>query len=319
MMEECDTLLMIGTSFPYAEFLPKEGAVRAVQIDIDARRVGVRYPTEVNLIGDSRETLRALLPLLDKRDKREWRTRVEELIRESTDELREQAMEDAKPMNPQRVFWELAQRLPDNAIFAADCGTSTVWYARYLQMRRGMKATLSGTLASMGSAVPYALAAKLAYPSRPVFAILGDGAMQMIGNVALITIAKHWHEWSDPRLIVIVANNRDLNYVSWEQRALDGFPKWSTSQDLFDYPFARQAELLGLTGIRVESPDQLGAAWDAALAARRPVVFETVVSPHVPPLPPIRMEAPDKNLAAVLEEGDPDADEVRMQLQSANK
>jgi pyruvate dehydrogenase (quinone) len=314
MLEECDTLLMVGTSFPYTEFLPKEGQARAVQIDSDPRRMGLRYPTEVNLVGDAAETLRALAPLLTTRSGGPWRQRVESLIAESQKELREHAHVQATPLNPQLVFWELNQRLPANAILTADCGTSTVWYARHLGIKRGMMASLSGTLATMGSAIPYAVAAKFAHPDRPVVAVLGDGAMQMIGNTALITIAKYWRRWRDPRVIVVVANNRDLSYVSWEQRVIDGFAKIPATQDLLDFPYARGAELLGLRGIRVESPDDVAGALDAAFASDRPVVIDAVVDANVPPLPPMLRDKQRKMLEQALAQGDPDARAVEEQL-----
>ena len=314
MMEECDTLLMVGTSFPYTEFLPKEGQARAVQIDWDARRMGLRYPTQVNLVGDAAETLRALLPLLRSRAGGEWHLRVQSLIAESRSELEEHAHVEASPLNPQLVFWELNKRLPSNTILTGDCGTSTVWYARYLDIQRGMMASLSGTLATMGSAVPYAISAKFAHPDRPVVALIGDGAMQMLGNTALITVAKYWRRWRDPRVIIVVANNRDLSYVSWEQRVIDGFAKFPATQDLLDFPFARGAELLGLRGLRVESPDAVGPALDEAFASDRPVVIDAVVDANVPPLPPTLRDKQRKKLEQALADGDPDVEAVEEQL-----
>jgi pyruvate dehydrogenase (quinone) len=286
LMNECDTLLVVGSAFPYAEFLPEEGRARGIQIDLDGRMLGLRYPMELNLIGDSRETLRALLPLLLRKDARAWRKRIEENVARWWRVLHTRAMIAAQPVNPQRVFWELSERLPYDAIVAADSGSSTNWYARDLKLRRGMMASLSGGLATMGCAVPYALAAKLAYPHRPVFALLGDGAMLMNGINGLVTIAERWKAWRDPRLIVMVLNNRDLNEVTWEQRILEGDPKFSASQDVPDFPYAEYARSLGLGGTRVDDPEAVGPAWDDALAADRPVVLEMVTDPNVPPLPP---------------------------------
>jgi pyruvate dehydrogenase (quinone) len=286
MMTKCDTLLMVGSNFPYSEFLPKEGQARGVQIDIDGRMLSIRYPMEVNLVGDSAETLRALIPLLERKKDRSWRKEIESGITEWWKVLETRAMQDADPINPQRVFWELSPRLPDNCILSSDSGSAANWFARDLKIRRGMMASLSGNLATMCPGVPYAVAAKFAFPDRVAIALVGDGAMQMLGNNELITISKYWKEWKDPRLIVLVLNNRDLNQVTWEQRALAGDPKYEASQDLPDFPYARYAELLGLRGIRVDKPRDIGPAWDEALSADRPVVYEAYTDPNVPTLPP---------------------------------
>jgi pyruvate dehydrogenase (quinone) len=306
MMMDCDTLLMVGSSFPYSEFLPEEGQARGVQIDIDGRMLGIRYPTEVNLVGDSAETLRALIPHLQPKTDRSWRQRIEDGVREWWQIVEARAHNEADPINPQLVFWELSKRLPDGCILTADSGSAANWFARDIKLRRGMMASLSGTLATMGPGVPYAIAAKFAHPDRVVVALVGDGAMQMNGMSELITIAKYWKRWSDPRLIVMVLNNHDLNQVTWEQRAMQGDPKFEASQDLPDVPYARYAELLGLKGIRVDDPDQVGAAWDQALGADRPVVLEAITDPDVPPLPPhISLEQARAMLSA-LAKGDVD-------------
>jgi pyruvate dehydrogenase (quinone) len=286
LMMDCDTLLMVGSSFPYSEFLPEEGKARGVQIDIDGRMIGIRYPMDVNLVGDSAETLRALIPQLERKQNRSWREEIEESVTDWWRLMEDRAMIEADPINPQRVFWELSPRLPDNCILTSDSGSAANWYARDLKLRRGMMASLSGTLATMGPGVPYAIAAKFAHPDRVAIALVGDGAMQMNGINELITIAKYWRRWSDPRLIVLVLNNRDLNQVTWEQRALEGDPKFEASQDIPDFPYARYAELVGLKGVRVESPEQIAGAWDEVLAADRPAVLEAVTDPEVPPLPP---------------------------------
>ena len=286
LMMECDTLLMVGTNFPYSEFLPKPGQARAVQIDIDGRLLGIRYPTELNLIGDAAETLRVLLPYIERKTDRAWRERIEQAVAEWWKVIDARALNSANPINPQRVFHELSPRLPDGCILSSDSGSSANWFARDVKIRSGMMASLSGSLATMGPGVPYAIAAKFAFPSRVAIALVGDGAMQMNGLNELLTISKYWQEWSDPRLIVLVLNNRDLNQVTWEQRALAGDPRFAGSQSLPDFPYARYAEDIGLYGIRVDAPDAIGDAWDRALSADRPVVVEAVTDPNVPPLPP---------------------------------
>lgn len=286
LMMRCDTLLMVGSSFPYSEFLPREGQARGVQIDIDGRMHSIRYPMEVNLIGDSAATLRALLPHLQRKDDRRWHESIEKDVRDWWGVLEARAMNSANPINPQRVFWELSPRLPDRCILTADSGSSANWYARDLKIRRGMLASLSGTLATMGPGVPYAIAAKFCHPDRPAIALVGDGAMQMNGLNALITAAKYWEEWRDPRLVVLVLNNRDLNQVTWEQRAMSGDPRFAGSQSVPDFPYARYAESLGLLGVRVDDPENIGPAWDRVLSAERPALLEVVTDPNVPPLPP---------------------------------
>ncbi|MBS2026298.1 MAG: thiamine pyrophosphate-requiring protein [Deltaproteobacteria bacterium] len=306
LMQDCDTLLMVGTSFPYSEFLPREGKARGVQIDLDGRMLSLRFPMEVNLCGDAKETLRALAPLLRKKPDRSWREKIADDNRAWWELMQSRAMGEAKPLNPQRVFWELSPLLPDRCILTADSGSSAGWYARDLKIRRGMQGSLSGTLATMGPAVPYAIAAKFAYPDRVVFALAGDGAMQMNGINELITISKYWKEWADPRLIVLVLNNRDLNYVTWEMRAMAGEPKLETSQDIPDFPYARYAESLGLLGVKMETPDSVQAGWAKALAADRPCVVEARVDPDVPPLPPHLTLKEAKAFASALLKGDPD-------------
>jgi len=306
LMMECDTLLMIGSGFPYSEFLPKEGQARGVQIDIAPDMLSLRYPMEVNLVGDSAETLRALLPLLKSRkgDGR-WRKKVESNVKEWWKTLEERAMVPAIPVNPQRVTWELSPRLPDNVIVTSDSGSCANWYARDLKMRRGMMASLSGGLASMGAAVPYAIAAKFAHPDRPVVALVGDGAMQMNNMAELITVHKYWRQWTDHRWVCCVFNNEDLNQVTWEQRVMEGDPKFNASQQIPNVPYHRFAELIGLKGIYVDRPDALGPAWEQALAADRPVVLEVKTDPEVPPLPSHISFAQARNLTEALVKGDP--------------
>jgi pyruvate dehydrogenase (quinone) len=305
-MSECDTLLMIGSSFPYSEFLPKEGQARGVQVDLDGRMLSIRYPMEVNLMGDSAETLRALIPLLVRKEDRSWRKKLEVGIVQWWKVLEARAMEEADPINPQRVFWELSSRLPDNCILTSDSGSAANWFARDLKIRSGMMASLSGNLATMCPGVPYAIAAKFAFPNRVAIALVGDGAMQMLGNNELITISKYWKEWSDPRLVILVLNNQDLNQVTWEQRVMEGDPKYEASQDIPDFPFARYAELLGLRGRRVDKADEIGRAWDQALSADRPVVLEARTDPNVPPLPPHITLKQAAAFSSTLLKGDPE-------------
>ena len=310
MIRGCDALLMIGSSFPYSEWLPEPGQARGVQIDIDGRLIGMRYPMEVNLVGDAAQTLRALIPLLARKEDRAWQEEIEAGVERWWEILDERAHQDASPLNPQRVFHELSARLPDRCILTADSGSATNWWARHLRMRRGMDAALSGTLATMGPALPYALAAKFAHPDRPVVTSMGDGAFQMLGMNALVDIARYWPQWSNKQLVVCVLHNDDLNQVTWEQRVMSGDPKLESSQRLPDFPYARYAELLGLEGVRVDNPDEVGAAWDQALDAGRPALLEAVTDPEVPPLPPhIRFEQANK-LSRALLKGDPAAKEI---------
>jgi pyruvate dehydrogenase (quinone) len=305
MMMECDTLLMVGSAFPYAEFLPKEGAVRGVQIDIDAGMTSIRFPMEVNLVGDAAETLRSLLPRLAPKRDSAWRQGIADDVAKWWTTLDERAHQPASPINPQLVAWELSPRLPERAIITSDSGSCANWFARDLKIRPGMTASLSGGLASMGAAVPYALAAKYAHPDRPVIALVGDGAMQMNNMAELITAAKYWRSWRDPRFVVCVFNNEDLNQVTWEQRIINGDPKFEASQRIPDVPYSRFAEMIGLTGIFVDSPQLLGSAWEQALASEKPVVLEVKTDPEVPPLPPHITLQQAKNFSLALMKGDP--------------
>jgi pyruvate dehydrogenase (quinone) len=307
LMMDCDTLFMIGTSFPYSEFLPKEGKARCVQIDIDQRMLSLRYPADVCLAGDSAETLRALIPMLRQKEDRSWRQKIEKNIVDWWKLLEARAMNDARPLNPQRVFWELSPRLPDNCILSSDSGSSANWFARDLKIRPGMMASLSGNLATMGPGVPYAIAAKFAFPERVVIALVGDGAMQMNGNGELVTIEKYWKRWRDPRLVILVLNNGDLNQVTWEQRIMEGDPKFVASQQLPEFHYANYAESLGLKGIRLDRPDRVADAWEEAFSADRPVIIDAHTDPEVPTLPPhITFQEALHFMSAVFK-GDPSA------------
>jgi pyruvate dehydrogenase (quinone) len=306
LMSECDTLLMVGSSFPYPEFLPKEGQARGVQIDLDGRLLSIRYPMEVALVGDAEETLRALRPLLRRKEDTSWREKIEAEVRRWWKVMEARAMNPADPINPQRVFWELSPRLPDRAIVSADSGSSANWYARDVKLRPGMLASLSGNLATMGPSVPYSIAAKFAFPDRVVVALAGDGAMQMNGMAELITISKYWKEWKDPRLVVLVLDNRDLNQVTWEQRVMMGEAKLEASQDLPAVDYAAFAESLGLAAVRMQKPEDIGPGWDQAFAERRPCLVQARTDPSVPPLPPhITFDQARKYVESILR-GDPD-------------
>jgi pyruvate dehydrogenase (quinone) len=286
LMMDCDTLLVVGSNFPYTQFLPKFDQARAVQIELDPTMVGLRYPFEVNLVGDSGATLAALLPMLEHKTDRSWRETVEKNVARWWEVMDRRAHVSADPVNPEQVFAELSPRLPDNAMISADSGSGTNWYARHVKMRGTMRGTLSGNLATMGCGVPYAIGAKYAQPDRPAYALVGDGAMQMNGINELITIAKYWQDWADPRLVVAVLHNNDLNQVTWELRAMGGSPQFLPSQHLPDFPYAGYARSLGLRGILVEKPEDVAPAWDEAMAADRPCVVEFVTDPAVPPIPP---------------------------------
>jgi pyruvate dehydrogenase (quinone) len=307
LMRDCDTLLIVGSNFPYSQFLPEFGQARAVQIDLDGTLIGMRYPTEVNLVGDARATLQALLPMLSGPTDRAWREKIEENVAGWWDTMKREAMVDAEPVNPMRIVWELSERLPMNAIVTSDSGSAANWYARHLRIRGEVRSSLSGTLATMGAAVPYAIGAKFAHPDRPAIAITGDGAMQMNGMAELLTIARYADRWSDRRLVVCVLHNNDLNQVTWELRAMGGAPKFEESQVLPDVSYADFARGLGLEAITVKSPDELGPAWDRALSAGRPAVLDVHCDPEVPPIPPhATFEQAESMLAAVLK-GDPEA------------
>jgi pyruvate dehydrogenase (quinone) len=308
LMRDCDTLLIVGSNFPYSQFLPTFGKARAVQIDIDGSMIGLRYPVEAALVGDARATLRALLPLLERGgDDRSWRQTVEHNVSQWWETLERQAMLDASPVNPMRIVSELSARVPEDAIITADSGSSTNWYARHLRFRGRMRGSLSGTLATMGAGVPYAIGAKVAHPDRPVVALVGDGAMQMNGLAELLTIARYHRRWADPRLVVCVFHNNDLNQVTWELRAMGGSPKFEESQTLPDMSYADFARGLGMDAVTVTAPDELGAAWDRVLAADRPALLDVYCDPEVPPIPPHATFEQLKSMTEALLKGDPNA------------
>lgn len=307
LMRDCDTLLIVGSNFPYTQFLPDLDQARAVQIDLDGAMIGMRYPTEANLVGDARTTLRHLIPLLHRKEDRSWREGIEQNVARWWTTIERQSMLDAHPINPMRVVWELSERIPGNAIVTADSGSSTNWYARCLRFRDQMRGSLSGTLATMGPGVPYAIGAKFAHPDRPAIALVGDGAMQMNGLAELMTVARYQHLWQDRRLIVCVFHNNDLNQVTWELRAMGGAPKFEESQSLPDVSYAEIARAMGIEAVAVEKPDAIGGAWDYALAADGPVLLDVRCDPEVPPIPPHASYEQMKEMAASVLRGDPDA------------
>ncbi|MPZ74462.1 MAG: thiamine pyrophosphate-requiring protein [Nitriliruptorales bacterium] len=307
MMQGCDTLLVVGSSFPYSQFLPEFDQARGVQIDIDPTMLGMRYPFEVNLHGDARAVLGALLPMLERKVDRSWRDTIESNTTRWWEVMARRAHVDADPINPERVLHELDALLPDNVMLTADSGSVANWYARHLRIRGRMRGTLSGTLATMCPALPYAVGAKFAHPDRPVIALVGDGTMQMNGINELITIRHYWPRWTDPRLIVGVLNNGDLNQVTWELRAMGGSPSFEASQQLPEFPYAGYARSLGMTGIKVDDPDGVRSAWEQALASDRPCLIEFVTDPNIPPIPPHATWEQAQKTAKALLSGDPDA------------
>jgi pyruvate dehydrogenase (quinone) len=304
MMMGCDTLLTVGSSFPYTQFMPELDQARAVQIDVDAKYIGMRYPYEINLVGDAAATLRALIPHLTRKDDRSWRDDIESKVRRWWEVMDAEAMVTADPVNPMRLFHELSSRLPDNAIVTADSGSSANWYARQLKFRGDMRGSLSGNLATMGPGVPYGIGAKFGCPERPVIVFAGDGAMQMNGMAELITIKHYWQKWQDPRLVIAILHNNDLNQVTWEMRAMEGSPKFAESQTLPDVDFAAFASSLGLQAITVTSPDDVAPAWERALAADRPTVIDFHTDPDVPPIPPHATFEQMKDAAEAMLKGD---------------
>jgi pyruvate dehydrogenase (quinone) len=306
LMTGCDTLLTVGSNFPYTQFMPNFGQARAIQIDRSGKWIGMRYPYELNLVGDAKGTLQALIPLLQRKSERGWREDIESEVADWWRTAERRALIDADPVNPLRIFHELSQRLPSNAIVASDSGSAANWYARHLRFTGDMRGSLSGTLATMGPGVPYVIGAKWAHPDRPGIALVGDGAMQMNGMAELITIAHYWKQWRDPRLIVAVLHNNDLNQVTWEMRAMEGAPKFAASQTLPDVDFAGFARSLGLSGVNIDTPDAIGPAWDAAFAADRPTVLDIRCDPNVPPIPPHATFEQVKSMAGAALHGDED-------------
>lgn len=307
MMMGADTLFMIGSSFPYTEWLPEEGQCKGVEIDLDGRMIGVRYPMNSHLIGDSKDTLTELIPLLRRKEDRSWRRKIEGEVDEWWQVLDDRAHDEADPLNPELVAHELSKRLPDNSIITTDAGSVANWWSRHLKLRSGMKASLAGNLATMGPGTPYAISAKFNFPDRPVIAMVGDGVFQMNGMLELITVKRYLDRLDNGPLVFCVFNNQDLNQVTWEQRAMAGEPKFPGSQDIPDVPYAEWAKLLGFTGVRCDDPNRIGEAWDTVLATDGPSVLEVVVDSEVPPIPPHIKKEQAKSVAQMMRQGDPQA------------
>jgi len=306
LMRDCDTLLTVGSNFPYTQFLPEFGQCRAVQIDVDGRFIGMRYPYEVNLVSDAKAALRALIPHLRRKEDRGWRDAIEAKVARWWETMDMEAKVSADPINPMRLFSELSSQLPDNAVVTADSGSAANWYARNLRFRGNVRGSLSGTLATMGPGVPYGIGAKFGHPERPVIVFSGDGAMQMNGMAELITVKRYWQEWDDPRLIVAILHNNDLNQVTWEMRAMAGAPKFAESQNLPDVDFAGFAASLGLNAMAIKDADELGNAWRNALSADRPTVLDVYTDPDMPPIPPHATWDQFKAATAAVLSGDED-------------
>jgi pyruvate dehydrogenase (quinone) len=288
MMQDADTLLMVGSSFPYSEFLPTTGQAKAVQIDLSARMLSIRYPMDLALVGDAKDTLAELVPLLKPKSDRSWQDKIIGNVKQwwaEMDDLGQPSDLNGR-IRPQGLFSVLSRHLPDQAILSSDSGTAADWYARHIRIRRGMKASLSGNLATMVPGVPYGIAAKFAFPDRVSVAMVGDGAMQMGGMAEMLTAAKYYKTWADPRYLVVVLNNEDLNQVTWEQRAMEGDPRFEASQAIPYVSYAAWADLIGLKGIKVTTSDQIEEAFAQAFAADRPVIVDALTTPDEPPMPP---------------------------------
>jgi pyruvate dehydrogenase (quinone) len=286
VLGNCDTLLIIGSNDPWTEFYPPPGQAAAVQVDIAAKSIANRYPIDVGLVGDTRATLEALLPLVEPSADPTWLDGVQGAVKRWRAISAQRARVEAAPINPELVLRELSDQLPADAQIALDVGSIVYWYARQLILPPGVPVHVSSTLASMGCSLPYGIAGKLARPDRPMIVLSGDGGFQMTGVAELVTLSRLWRDWADPRFVVCVLNNRDLAEVSWEQREMESSPRFAPSQDLPDFPAAAYAALLGLAGEKVENPADLAEAWRRALAADRPYVLEVITDADVPLLPP---------------------------------
>lgn len=315
LMENCDTLLIIGSNDPWTEFYPSPGQARAVQIDVEPRVLGAKYPIEVAVAGDARQSLSGLLSLLQRSDDRGWEQQVRNWTEQWHRLAAERCDQTSEKANPEFVVRELSNYLPANARVALDVGSSVYWYARHLRLPPGVPAHVSGYLASMGCALPYGIAAKLDAPDRPVVALVGDGAMQMSGLPELVTLADRWRNWTDPRFVVLVLHNGDLSEVSWEQREMESNPRFDASQTVPSFPYAQYAELLGLAAVRITESGQAADAWKRAFESDRPFVIEAITDPDTPLLPPFVPESKvDGVYDALDEEGDDEArDRVRRQ------
>lgn len=307
-MEACDTLLMVGTSFPYVEFLPKPGQARGVQIEIDPTRIGLRYPVEVGLVGDSRRTLQALLPMLQRHDDRRFIESAQRGMADWWGLMEERGTRPDVPMKPQVIAWELGKRLREDAIVCSDSGTIATWWARQIRVKRGQMYSLSGTLASMANGLPYAIAAQVAYPERQVVAFLGDGAFSM-----LMAEFANCVRYKLPIRVVIVKNNT-LGMIKWEQMVFLGNPEYGCELQPID--FAAFARACGASGFTVEDPAQCGAVLDQAFATEGPVIVEAVVDPFTPPMPPKITREQATRFAESLVKGQPNRERIALTVLS---
>lgn len=307
-LEACDTLLMVGTSFPYIEFLPKPGAARAVQIDLNPARIGLRYPVEVGLVGDSRRTLAVLLPLLARKEKRAFLEQAQAGMREWWELMEERGTRSEKPMKPQVVAWELGKRLRDDAIISADSGTIATWFAQEIRLRRGQMCSLSGTLASMANGLCYAIAAQIAHPGRQSIAFVGDGGFSML-MAEFVTAVRY----GLPVKVVVVKNN-SLGMIQWEQMVFLGHPEYGC--DLAPIDFAAFARACGGAGFTVQDPEHCGRVLDEALAHPGPALVEAVVDPFVPPMPPKITARQARKFAEALAKGTPNRDKIALTVLS---
>jgi pyruvate dehydrogenase (quinone)/pyruvate oxidase len=296
-MEGCDTLLMVGTSFPYIEFFPKPGQARAVQIDLDPARIALRYPVEVGLAGDSQRTLQRLLPLLRRNTERSFLKKAQRGMKKWWELMEERGTRDDKPMKPQVVAWELSKYLRDDAIVSCDSGTIATWFARQIQARRGQKFSLSGTLATMANGLPYTIAAQIAFPERQCVAFVGDGGFSML-MADFVTAVKY-----QLPIKVIVIKNNSLGQIKWEQMVFLGNPEFAC--DLEPIDFAAFARACGGVGVTVTEPSACGAIIQDALAAPGPVLIEAVVDPYEPPMPPMIEAKQAVHFAKALARGTP--------------
>jgi pyruvate dehydrogenase (quinone) len=304
VLEACDTLLTVGSSFPYLEFYPKPGQARGVQVELDPMRIGLRYPVEVGLVGDSRRTLEALVPLLAPAGDRSFLGKAQAGVREWNELMLERATRRERPMKPQVVAHELGRRLAADAIVACDSGTITTWWARHIPVRRGQMHSVSGNLASMACGLPYAIAAQLAYPGRQVVAFVGDGGFSML-MAEFATCVKYGLP-----VKVFVVKNDTLGQIKWEQMVFLGNPEYGC--DLHPIDFAAFARACGGTGYTIEDPAQCGAIVEQALAAPGPVVVEALVDPFEPPLPAkITLDQATK-FATSLIRGEPNREKIAL-------
>jgi thiamine pyrophosphate-dependent acetolactate synthase large subunit-like protein len=301
-MQECDTLFMVGTSFPYLTFYPRHGKARAVQLDIDPTRIGVRYPVEVGLTGDAKATLQALLPLIDRKADRSFLTKAQEGMKEWRKLMEERSSREESPVKPQVVARHVNELLRPDAIVATDSGTITTWAARHIHIQRGMQFSCSGNLATMAPGLPYAVGAQAAYPGRQVVAFVGDGGFTMLmGEIA--TAVKH-----DLPIKVVIIKNNTLGQIKWEQMIFLGNPEYEVALHPID--FVKFAEACGAVGVRCEKPDEVRPALEMAFASKKPAVIEAVVDPFEPPFPAQATPKQALHFAESLVRGEPDSGKI---------